>query len=78
MVPGDEKVSETSMALARQAVACRELGSTQYADLLDELVLDTDRGGPIGRLLADRPERPLHSALSLRLLGAVHRIAIRG
>lgn len=78
VVPGDEKVSETSMALARQAVACRELGSTQYADLLDELVLDTDRGGPIGRLLADRPERPLHSALSLRLLGAVHRIALRG
>ncbi|MEY2995177.1 MAG: hypothetical protein RLZZ39_2 [Actinomycetota bacterium] len=66
------------MALARQAAACRTLGSSQYGDLLEALVVDTEDGGKIGRLLADRPERPLHDALPLRLLGAVHRIALRG
>ena len=69
---------EITMALAQQANACRSLGSVQYGDLLDALVADTENGGSVGRLLADRPERPVHDALPLRLLGAVHRIALRG
>lgn len=69
---------EIAMALARQAVACRELGSKQYADLLDDLAADTERGGLVGALLAARTERPVHDALPLRLLGAVHRLALRG
>lgn len=69
---------EIAMALAQQAHACRSLGSTQYGDLLDALVVDTESGGFIGRLLAERSERPVHDALPLRLLGVVHRIALRG
>ena len=71
-------LDEIAMALAQQANACRSLGSSLYGDLLDALVIDTESGGLIGRLLAERPERPVHDALALRLLGAVHRIALRG
>ena len=71
-------LDDVAMALARQANSCRDLGSPQYGDLLDALAVDTDQGGSVGRLLAARPERPVHDALPLRLLGAVHRIALRG
>lgn len=74
----DERIQNVARALERQADACRVLGSHQYGDLLDALTIDTQNGGEIGRLLAERPERPLHDALPLRLLGAVHRIALRG
>lgn len=67
-----------AMALARQAIACRDLGSELYGDLLESLVVHCERGGIVGRILADRPERPVHDALPLRLLGATHRIALRG
>jgi hypothetical protein len=65
-------------AFARQANSCRDLGSPQYGDLLDALAADAEQGGSVGRLVAARPERPVHDALPLRLLGAVHRIALRG
>ncbi len=74
----DERIQNVARALERQAEACRVLGSHQYGDLLDALTIDTQNGGVIGRLLASRPERPMHDALPLRLLGAVHRIALRG
>lgn len=65
-------------SLEIQAVACRRLGSLQYADLLDAMVLDHDRGGPIASLLSGRTDRPVHDALPLRLLGALHRAALDG
>jgi hypothetical protein len=71
-------LDDVAMALARQANSCRDLGSPQYGDLLDALASDTELGGSVGRLLSTRPERPVHDALPLRLLGAVHRIALRG
>lgn len=71
-------MSDVRESLEIQAVACRRLGSVQYADLLDAMVLDHDRGGPIATLLAGRTDRPVHDALPLRLLGAVHRAALDG
>ena len=65
-------------SLEIQAVACRRLGSLQYADLLDAMVLDHDQGGPIASLLSGRTDRPVHDALPLRLLGALHRAALDG
>jgi hypothetical protein len=65
-------------ALRRQSTACAALGSSLYADLLDGLALDYEGRGITWRLLADRPERALHDAVPLRLLGAVHRIVLRG
>lgn len=65
-------------ALRLQATACAGLGSPLYAAVLGVLAGDYDRQGVTWRLLADRPERPVHDALPLRVLGAVHRIVLRG
>ncbi|MFM8945848.1 MAG: DUF2332 domain-containing protein [Actinomycetota bacterium] len=71
-------MSDVRESLKIQADGCRRLGSVQYADLLDAMVLDHDRGGPISTLLASRTDRPGHDALPLRLLGVVHRAALDG
>lgn len=65
-------------ALRLQSTSCASLGSRLYADLLDGLAGDYERRGITWRLLADRPERALHDAVPLRLLGALHRIVLRG
>lgn len=65
-------------SLHKQAVACANLGSPMYGAILRGLLADFDAGGITYRLLADRPERPLHDAVPLRLLGALHRIVLRG
>lgn len=64
-------------ALDRQAVSCDQLGSPLYADLLRDLRLDYDRGGVTRELLEARPH-PVHDAVPLRYLGAVHALALRG
>jgi len=71
-------VPDVREALEIQAVACRRLGSVQYADLLDAMVADHDRGGPIVAILSGRTDRPVHDALPLRLLGALHHAALDG
>jgi hypothetical protein len=65
-------------ALRLQATSCRSLGSPLYADVLTGLADDFERGGVTWRLLADRPERPVPDAIPLRLLGALHRVVLRG
>ena len=65
-------------ALVRQAASCRAQGSTLYGRLLDGLADDYRRGGIVHELLAARPERPVHDAVTLRLLGAVHRLVLAG
>lgn len=65
-------------ALRLQAASCTALGSPFYAEMLAGLARDYERGGVTWRLLADRPERPVHDAVPLRLLGALHRIVLRG
>ena len=66
------------MAIELQALACARLGSPQYATLMWDLKADYDRGGDSYQLLHDRPEAPVRDALVLRLLGAIHRIVLRG
>lgn len=65
-------------ALELQAEACAALGSPLYADLLLRLRADFDARGLTYEVLAGRPERPQRDAVPLRLLGAVHRIVLRG
>lgn len=65
-------------ALRLQAASCSSLGSPFYAHVIDGLAADYERRGVVWRLLASRPERPVHDALPLRLLGALHRIVLRG
>lgn len=49
-----------------------------HARLLDGLIDDFDSGGVVERLLIDRPERPLHDAVPLRLLAGLHRLVLAG
>lgn len=65
-------------AFALQAAACEALGSQQYAALLRGLCGELERDGELSELLRHRDERPHRDAVPLRLLGAVHRIVLRG
>lgn len=65
-------------AFLLQAAACEDLGSPLYAGLLRGLHADLEAGGLTAEILRGRPERPQRDAVPLRLLGAVHRIALRG
>jgi hypothetical protein len=59
-----------------QAVACAELGSPMYAELLTRLVEDLESGGVTRAVLEGHEDDPGPSALALRLLGSVHRLVL--
>ena len=61
-----------------QAVACEELGSQLYAELLRRIVDDYELGGVTTAVLAGYEDEPGPSALALRLLGSVHRLVLAG
>lgn len=71
----DESIEQ---ALALQSTGCAHLGSPLYSRLLDDLLNDFRTRGRTASVLGGRPERPVRDALPLRLLGAVHRIVLRG
>lgn len=64
--------------LQRQAVACEELGSPMYADLLRQLVDDYELGGTTRTVLVGYEAHPPDALIGLRLLGAVHRLVLSG
>lgn len=71
--------AETIGGLLRfQSVACGYVGSPLYEDLLARAADDYERGGPTLRVLEGREDDPKDSALALRLMGAVHRLALTG
>jgi hypothetical protein len=74
-VAADSTVAE---AMALQQAGCAHLGSDLYARLLTSLCADYASGGITAELLDGRTARPIHDALPLRLLGAVHRIVLEG
>jgi hypothetical protein len=63
-----------------QARSCREgiSASPFYAELLDALADDAERGGPAARVLAPIDDLPVTAATPLRLLGGVHRAVLAG
>src|SRR5262245_25923532 len=65
-------------ALDIQRAGCVLGGSALYAGLLEAIGRDYQAGGLMAELLDGRTDRPLHEALGLRLLGAVHRIVLEG
>ncbi len=67
---------ELSEAVRRQALACGELGSPMYADLLARVAGDVEAGGPAAAVLAGHAEAPGPSAVALRLAGSVHRLVL--
>lgn len=62
--------------LRRQAGWCRELGSPLYASLLERAAVDCEQGGPVAKVLAGFENEAGTSALSLRFMGAVHRLVL--
>lgn len=65
-------------ALRQQSAACGALGSSLYRDLLASLAEDFAAGGVTRALLAGSSDRPVHDAIALRMMGAVHRLVLRG
>ncbi|MGP4112670.1 DUF2332 domain-containing protein [Streptomyces sp. 4N509B] len=62
----------------QQAEACGRLGSPLYAALLTRVAQDVRDGGPCGVTLAEYEDATLEDAVPLRLLGAVHALALTG
>lgn len=62
----------------RQAQACRRLGSPLYAELLGRAADDLDDHGLTEQVLAGHEHSPAGAAVSLRLLGTVHRLVLAG
>ena len=58
--------------------ACAYLGSPLYADLLARAAEDVVNGEAVYGVLEGHEDDPGPSALGLRLLGAVHRLVLRG
>jgi hypothetical protein len=67
---------ELRAAGVRQSRLCRDNGSPTYAAIIDALVSRLGGDDPAVTLLRNDPRPPVQSALYLRLLGAVHRIAL--
>jgi hypothetical protein len=65
-------------ALVFQRAGCAAMGSDLYARVLDGLAADHAAGGVTAELLEGRSARPIHDAIPLRLLGAVHRLVLEG
>ena len=65
-------------SLGIQSVACSELGSTMYGELLDRVSADVSAGGVFADVLSGHENDPGPSALGLRLLGGLHRLVLDG
>ena len=72
----DAAATDLVRRIRKQAEACAELGSPFYAALLERLADDVAAGGPAAVVLAGHESDPTDSVLSLRLLGAVHRLVL--
>ena len=64
--------------LRHQALACEQIGSPLYANLLDHAAADVAAHGPTWKILQGHQDDPAPSALALRLMGAVNRLVLLG
>ena len=64
--------------LRAQAASCHHDGSPLNAALLELALRDFENGGVTARLLADWEGHPMLSAMSMRLLGALHGLVLAG
>ncbi|HEX5367518.1 MAG TPA: DUF2332 domain-containing protein [Acidimicrobiales bacterium] len=72
------RVLPLDQVLAHQRRSCAALGSRLYADVLDAVMADVASGGVCATVLGPHRDDPFATALPLRFLGAVHRLAIEG
>ena len=76
--PGPDRRSTLASLFRGQAGWCARLGSPIYAYMLEHAAEDLERGGPVWRAVEPYVDRPYNFAHHLRLLGAVHRLALTG
>ncbi len=65
-------------SLQLQARLCADLGSPMYGDILIRMGADVDAGGVFAAILSGHENDPGRQALSLRLLGGLHRLVLDG
>jgi hypothetical protein len=77
---GMDEAAEQAIAahLQWQADACRMIGSSLYAGLLERAKEDVVASGPTREILRGHENDPRFSVLGLRLLGAVNRMVLTG
>jgi hypothetical protein len=76
---GDESARATiARRLRTQGRACATLGSPLYGDLLERAARDAESGGLTWQALRGHEHDPGPSALALRYLGGLHRLALAG
>lgn len=68
--------SELVKRLKWQAAGCRILGSPFYGSVLESAMADVESGGPVWTILEPFLDEHRDSALTLRMLGAVHRLVL--
>jgi hypothetical protein len=73
-----DAASDLAQRLRWQAGWCERLGSPLYHDLMLRAAEDVEQGGPTLSVLAGHEDDPYESMLQLRLMGAVHRLALEG
>lgn len=59
-----------------QSAGCKFLGSPFYGSILESATADLEAGGPVWELLQPFAVEHRESAVSLRMLGAVHRLVL--
>lgn len=73
-----EGIEKLATRLRRQAAWCSALGSPLYEALLEASADDLEAEGPVWDVLSGFEEEGGTSALSLRFMGAVHRLVLDG
>jgi hypothetical protein len=68
----------TAELLRLQSVACRDIGSPLYGDLLAWSADDLLAGGPVADVLAGHLDTRPAGVLALRMLGGAHALALSG
>jgi hypothetical protein len=71
-------LERTAQLLRLQGVACREIGSPLYGDLLGHAADDLLAGGPVAEVLDGHLDSRPASVLALRMLGGAHALALSG
>ena len=74
----DQAIAKLAGDLRLQASGCESTGSALYASLLRSAADDVEARGVCWELLRDHAHLSFATALHLRLMGAVHRLALRG
>jgi hypothetical protein len=76
--PSSPHLGQLVAQMHQQAHACARLGSPFYARLLELIAGDLLSGGPSEGAVRGYEDLPAAGAVPLRLLGAVHRLALAG